>query len=128
MADATGLDPRQEVHPSEAVALGAGIQAAIIAGQPIEAILVDVTPHSLGIEVAEMTWRGWAYDRYSVLIHRNTTIPVTRENVYATLYPDQDTIEFMVYQGEQPIASKNALLGEFKFTGLNRSGKGSWPR
>ena len=82
VADATGLDPRQEVHPSEAVALGAGVQAAIIAGQPIDAILVDVTPHSLGIEVAEMTWRGWVDDRYSVLIHRNTTIPVTRENVY----------------------------------------------
>jgi len=124
VADATGLDPRQEVHPSEAVALGAGVQAAIIAGQPIDAILVDVTPHSLGIEVAEMTWRGWVDDRYSVLINRNTTIPVTRENVYATLYPDQDTIEFKVYQGEQPIASKNTLLGEFKFTGLKPEREG----
>jgi len=124
VADATGLDPRQEVHPSEAVALGAGVQAAIIAGQPIEAILVDVTPHSLGIEVAEMTWRGWVDDRYSVLIHRNITIPVTREDVYATLYPDQDTIEFKVFQGEQPIASKNTLLGEFKFTGLKPEREG----
>jgi molecular chaperone DnaK len=124
VADATGLDPRQEVHPSEAVALGAGVQAAIIAGQPIEAILVDVTPHSLGIEVAEMTWRGWVDDRYSVLIHRNTTIPVTREEVYSTLYPDQDTIHFQVYQGEQPIASKNTLLGEFKFTGLKPEREG----
>ena len=124
VTDATGLDPRQEVHPSEAVALGAGVQAAIIAGQPIDAILVDVTPHSLGIEVAEMTWRGWVDDRYSVLIHRNSTIPVTRENVYATLYPEQDTIEFKVYQGEQPIASKNTLLGEFKFTGLEPEREG----
>jgi molecular chaperone DnaK len=124
VADATGLDPRQEVHPSEAVALGAGVQAAIIAGQPIEAILVDVTPHSLGIEVAEMTWRGWVDDRYSVLIHRNTTIPATREEVYSTLYPDQDTIHFQVYQGEQPIASKNTLLGEFKFTGLKAEREG----
>ncbi len=124
VADATGLDPRQEVHPSEAVALGAGVQAAIIAGQPIETILVDVTPHSLGIEVAEMTWRGWVDDRYSVLIHRNTTIPVTREDVYSTLYPEQDTIEFKVYQGEQPIASKNTLLGDFKFTGLKPEREG----
>jgi len=124
VADATGLDPRQEVHPSEAVALGAGVQAAIIAGQPIEAILVDVTPHSLGIEVAEFTWRGWAYDRYSVLIHRNTTIPVTREEVYSTLHPDQDTIDFKVYQGEQPIASKNTLLGDFEFTNLKPEREG----
>ncbi len=118
VADATGLEPRQEVHPSEAVALGAGVQAAIIAGQPIEAILVDVTPHSLGIEVAEPTWRGWVYDRYSILIHRNTTIPVTKEEVYATLHPDQDKVELKVYQGEEPVASKNTLLGEFTFSGL----------
>jgi molecular chaperone DnaK len=128
VADATGLDPRQEVHPSEAVALGAGVQAAIVAGQPIEAILVDVTPHSLGIEVAELTWRGWAYDRYSVLIQRNTAIPVAREEVYATLHPDQDTIHFKVYQGEQPIASKNTLLGDFEFTDLKSEREGELAR
>ncbi|MFQ6014288.1 MAG: Hsp70 family protein [Anaerolineae bacterium] len=124
VADATGLDPRQEVHPSEAVALGAGIQAAIIAGQPIEAILVDVTPYSLGIEVAEWTWRGFVDDRYSVIIHRNTTIPVTKEEIYSTVYPDQDTVHLKVYQGERPIASKNTLLGDFTFTDLKPERKG----
>ncbi|HFD39589.1 MAG TPA: hypothetical protein ENJ31_07055, partial [Anaerolineae bacterium] len=128
VADATGLEPRQEVHPSEAVALGAGVQAAIIAGQPIEAILVDVTPHSLGIEVAELTWRGWAYDRYSILIHRNTTIPVTKEEVYSTLRPDQDKVELKIYQGEEPIASKNTLLGEFTFSGLKPEREGELAR
>jgi molecular chaperone DnaK len=124
VADATGLDPRQEVDPSEAVALGAGIQGAIIAGQAIDAILVDVTPYSLGIATAEMTWRGWVTDRYSVLIHRNTTIPVSREEVYYTLHPDQDTINFKVYQGEHPTASKNTLLGEFLFTDLEAEEEG----
>jgi molecular chaperone DnaK len=128
VADATGLEPRQEVHPSEAVALGAGVEAAIIAGQPISAILVDITPHSLGIQVAEMTWSGWAYDRYSILIHRNTTIPVTREEVYATLDPDQDTIHFKVYQGELPVASKNTLLGDFEFTNLEPEREGERAR
>lgn len=104
--------------------MGAGVQAAIIAGQPIEAILVDVTPHSLGIEVAEMTWRGLVGDRYNVLIHRNTTIPVSKENAYSTLFPDQDTIHVKVYQGEQPIASKNTLLGDFRFTGLKPEREG----
>jgi molecular chaperone DnaK len=126
VADATGLEPRQEVHPSEAVALGAGVQAAIIAGQPIEAVLVDVTPHSLGIEVAEWTWRGPVDDRYSIIIHRNSTIPVTREEIYATVYPDQDTVHLQVYQGEQPIASKNTLLGDFTFTGLKPEHKGEY--
>jgi molecular chaperone DnaK len=118
VADATGVEPRQEVHPSEAVALGAGVQAAIIAGQPIEAILVDLTPHSLGIEVSEPTWHGYVHDRYSILIHRNTTIPVTKEEVYSTLHPDQDRVDLKIYQGEQPIASKNTLLGDFAFSGL----------
>ncbi len=127
-ADATGLDPRQEVHPSEAVALGAGIQAAIIAGRPIEAILVDVTPHSLGIEVAEWTWRGFANDRFNTIIHRNTTIPVTRERVYSTLHPDQDTVHLKVYQGEHPIASKNTLLDDFTFTDLKPERKGELAR
>jgi len=113
VAETTGLEPRQEVDPSEAVALGAAIQAAIIAGHPIDAVLVDLTPHSLGIEVAEFTPRGFVYDRTSILIRRNTTIPVTHEEVYRTLYPDQDTIHFQVYQGEDPVASKNTLLGDF---------------
>jgi molecular chaperone DnaK (HSP70) len=91
-------------------------------------VLVDVTPHSLGIEVAEMTWRGWAYDRYSILIHRNTTIPVTREEVYAALHPDQDTIHFQIYQGEQPVASKNTLLGDFEFTNLKPEREGERAR
>ena len=128
VADATGVEPRQEVHPSEAVALGAGVEAAIIAGQPIEAILVDVTPHSLGIEVAEWSWRGWVDDRYNVIIHRNTTIPVTKEEVYSTLHPDQDTVHLKVYQGEQPIASQNTLLGDFMFTGLKPERKGELAR
>jgi len=123
-ADATGLDPRQEVHPSEAVALGAGIQAAIVAGQPIEAILVDVTPHSLGIEIAEWTWRGFVDDRFNTIIYRNTTIPVTREQAYSTVHPDQDTVHLKVYQGEHPIASKNTMLGDFMFTDLKPERKG----
>jgi molecular chaperone DnaK len=127
-ADATGVEPRQEVHPSEAVALGAGVEAAIIAGQPIEAILVDVTPHSLGIEVAEWSWRGWVDDRYNVIIRRNTTIPVTKEQVYSTVYPDQDTVHLKVYQGEQPLASKNTLLGDFMFTDLKPERKGERAR
>jgi len=127
-ADATGLAPRQEVHPSEAVALGAGIQAGIIAGQPIEAILVDVTPHSLGIEVAEWTWRGFVNDRFDIIIQRNTTIPVTKERVYATIYPDQDTVHLKVYQGEHPIASKNMLLDDFTFTDLKPERKGDLAR
>ena len=111
-------EPHMSINPEEAVALGAGVQAGIIAGEPIDAILVDVTPHSLGIEVAEVRMGRIIPDQYSVLIRRNTTIPVTKEEVYSTLFPDQDTVEIQVYQGERPVASENTLLDKFKITGL----------
>ena len=118
VADHLDTDPHMSINPEEAVALGAGVQAAIIAGEPIDAILVDVTPHSLGIAVAEIRMGRVIPDRYSVLIRRNTTIPVTKEEAYSTLFPDQDTIDVKVYQGESPIASQNTLLGKFLVTDL----------
>jgi molecular chaperone DnaK len=107
------------VNPSEAVALGAGVQGAIVAGEPIEAILVDVTPYSLGIAVADVLPMGALVDdRFKPLIHRNTTIPTTQREVFQTLHPGQTSAEIEVYQGESPIASQNALLGKFLFENL----------
>lgn len=117
--------PRQDVDPSEAVALGAGIQGAIIAGAPIDAILVDVTPYSLGIAVANFTLLGdLVPDRFKKLIPRNSTIPTTQEEVFQTLYPDQDIVKIEVYQGEHPVASENILLGEFLFENLKPENPG----
>ena len=113
-----GVEPHMSINPEEAVALGAGVQAGIIAGKPIEAILVDVTPYSLGIEIAEICMGRIVSDRYNVLIRRNTTIPVTKEEVYYTIHPDQDTVEIKVYQGESAVASENTLLGKFMITDL----------
>lgn len=119
IADHTGVTPRQDVNPSEAVALGAGIQGAIIAGEPIEAILVDVTPRSLGISIAEiMPFGGMVPDRLKVLIPRNSTIPTSQREVFHTTYPGQTKAQIEVYQGENPIASENTLLGEFLFENL----------
>ncbi len=119
VAEQTGVQPRQDVPPSEAVALGAGIQGAIIAGQPIDAILVDVSPHALGVAVVNFTYDGEPVpDCYKVLIHRNTTLPVTVEEVFATMVADQDTVHIEVYQGDHPVASQNTPLGDFLFEGL----------
>jgi molecular chaperone DnaK len=118
VAEHTGLEPRSEVNPDEAVSLGAAIQAAIVAGLPVDAVLVDVTPHSLGIAVAQLHWGEIIPDRYKVIVRRNTTIPVTAEEVFYTLFPDQDTVHVKVYQGESSVASQNTLLGDFKFKGL----------
>ena len=124
VAEHSGLEPEMAVNPDEAVALGAAVQAAIIAGEPLEAILVDVTPHSLGIEVAEMAFGRVIPDRYSAIIGRNTTIPTTKSEVYSALSPQQTRIELKVYQGEEAIASHNTLLGTFMFEGLRPEAAG----
>ena len=118
VTNTVGIEPRMAIDPEEAVALGAAVQAAIIAGEPIDAILVDVTAHSLGIAVAEYRLGNLVTDRYKVLIHRNTTIPVVKEDIFYTLHPDQDTIKIEVYQGESQMASQNNLLGDFLITDL----------
>jgi molecular chaperone DnaK len=128
VANYLDIEPHMSINPEEAVALGAGVQAAIIAGEPIDAILVDVTPHSLGIAVAEIRMGRLIPDRYSVLIRRNTTIPVTKEEVYSTVHPEQDTVEIKAYQGESPIASENTLLEKFLITDLEPEHPGDLAR
>ena len=123
-----GMEPHVEINPDEAVALGASVQAAIIAGEPLDAILVDVTPHSLGIEVVEWRFGRFVPDRYSVIIYRNTTIPTSRAEVFSALHADQTTIKVRVYQGEEHIASRNTLLGEFLFDELKPEVRGEPPR
>ena len=126
--DHTGIDPDTTINPDEAVALGAAAQGAIIAGEPLDAILVDVTPHSLGIQVVEVEFGRQMPDRYSVIIQRNTTIPTSRSEVYSALYPGQDKIAVKVFQGEHPVASRNTLLGDFLFEDLKPEAPGIPPR
>jgi len=112
-------EPHTEINPDETVALGAAIQAGIIAKEDIDAILVDVTPLSLGIEATTMTMTGHLrHDVFEALIHRNTTIPVHKSREFSTLYPGQDAVHVKVYQGEHKVASKNTLLGDFMVEGL----------
>ncbi len=124
----TGIEPETAINPDEAVALGAAVQAAIIAGEPLDAILVDVTPHSLGIAVADWQFGMLVPDLYSVLIERNTTIPTTRSEVYTALTLDQTAIEIKIYQGEHTVASRNTLLGAFLFDQLRPEAAGQPPR
>jgi len=127
LTDHLDIEPQMSINPEEVVALGAGVQAAIIAGEPIDAILVDVTPHSLGIAVAEHFMDQVISDRFKSLIRRNTTIPTSREEKFYALYPDQDTIRVQVYQGESSIASHNTALGDFLVTGLESEDPDSPP-
>ena len=123
--DVIQVQPHLEIDPDLCVAMGAGAQAGLIAGEPIDAVLVDVTPHSLGIETAEWQMGRPIPDRYNVIIRRNTPIPVSKSEVYTPLSPDQEAVEVKVYQGEEPIASHNTLLGEFFMRGLKKTKLGT---
>ncbi|NUM35093.1 MAG: Hsp70 family protein [Candidatus Brocadiae bacterium] len=124
LEDEIGIVPNMEIDPDLCVAMGASVQAGIIAGESIETILVDVAPHSLGIEVANFDFGMPILDQYSILIRRNTTIPVSKSEVYTTLFPDQKKVGIRVFQGEEPTASKNTFLGEFFLENLAVTKKG----
>ena len=107
----TGKEPNRSVNPDEVVAVGAAIQAGIIAGDfGKDIVLVDVTPLSLGVET-----QGGIFDK---LIERNTTIPTKRSRVYTTAADNQPEVEIHILQGERPMARDNKSLGRFHLSGI----------
>jgi molecular chaperone DnaK len=110
-------DPCKGVHPDESVALGAGIQAAALVGDKHDMVLLDVTPHALGI----MTQGGY----FEELIPQNTTVPTHRTKIFTTSRENQTAVKIVVMQGESERAEENELLGEFILTGLRRAPKGT---
>ncbi|MPZ21436.1 MAG: Hsp70 family protein [Luteitalea sp.] len=114
----TGLDPRQDVHPDLCVALGAGVLASRLAGHTVERVLVDVSPYSFGISYLGDRG-GVPYPHcYRPIIRRNTPLPLTRTERYATSYPYQTDVDVHVYQGDDEDALKNIVVGDFHVEGL----------
>ena len=111
-----GKEPNKSVNPDEAVSIGAAVQAAIIAGDVTDVLLLDVTPLTLGIE----TLGGVM----TPLITRNTTIPVTKSQVFSTAEDNQPAVDIVVYQGERPMARDNKMLGHFKLDGIKPARRG----
>ncbi|MEB2313445.1 MAG: molecular chaperone DnaK [Sorangiineae bacterium] len=109
-------EPNKSVHPDEVVALGAAIQGAALVENKHEMILLDVTPHALGI----MTFGSY----FEELIPQNTTVPTSRTKIFTTSRDDQTAVKILVMQGESKKADENELLGEFILTGLRRAPKG----
>jgi len=112
-----GKDPRKDVNPDEAVAVGAAVQGQVLGGDRSDVLLLDVTPLSLGIETL-----GGVMTK---MITKNTTIPTKFAQTYSTAEDNQPAVTIKVFQGEREIASANKLLGEFNLEGIPAAPRGT---
>jgi molecular chaperone DnaK len=112
----TGEEPHKGVNPDEVVAIGAAIQAGVLAGDVKDVLLLDVTPLSLGIET-----KGGVFTK---LIERNTTIPTRKSEIFSTADDNQPSVEVHVLQGEREMAAYNKSLGKFQLTGIPPAPRG----
>jgi molecular chaperone DnaK len=109
-------EPNRAVNPDEGIAMGAAIQTGIIAGEVKELVLLDVTPHTLGIETKDGT--------FTSLIERNSTIPTRKSRIFTTVADNQTKVEVHVLQGESDMAGYNKSLAKFELTNIPPSPKG----
>jgi molecular chaperone DnaK len=114
--DFFGVTPSKSVHPDEVVALGAAIQGASLLDEKSDVLLLDVTPHNLGIMIVG----GY----FQTIIEKNTTVPTSAAHIFTTVRDNQTSVRIMVFQGDSQRAEENELLGEFILSGLRKAPRG----
>jgi molecular chaperone DnaK len=116
VAEFFGIEPSKNVHPDEVVAIGAAIQGAALVDEQSDILLLDVTPHSLGIMI-----KGGYFHK---LIEQQTTVPTSKSHIFTTVKDNQTSVKILILQGESDRGEENELLGEFVLTGLRRAPRG----
>jgi molecular chaperone DnaK len=116
VAEFFGIEPSKNVHPDEVVAIGAAIQGAALVDEDSDILLLDVTPHSLGIMI-----KGGYFHK---LIEQQTTVPTSKSHIFTTVKDNQTSVKILILQGESDRGEENELLGEFVLTGLRRAPRG----
>ena len=116
--DEFGFEPHSEVDPDLCVAMGAAIQAAMISGQDVNAVLIDITPYTYGTSAIGYLNDEYYPFKYVPIIHKNTALPNRKTEAFVTNHDGQEVVSVQVYQGEDPDALNNIKIGEFLVEGL----------
>ncbi len=114
-----GQEPHKEIDPDLCVATGAAIQAAMIAGEDISSVLVDITPYTFGTSaVGDLNGEFYEH-KYIPIIHKNSSLPIGKTEAFYTMYDGQEAVDVAIYQGEDPDALNNIEIGDFEVEGLS---------
>ena len=120
------VQPRSEVNPDLCVVSGAAIQAGMLGGEDVSAVLVDITPYTFGTSTLHMNEQMMSYQEiYVPLIRKNSPVPVRKSDVFYTLRDNQESVRINVFQGEESVPGDNIKIGEFLISGLSRVPQGS---
>lgn len=121
-----GIMPRSEVDPDLCVACGAAIQAAMISGEEVSAVLVDITPYTFGTDSLDFDIQRMGYKNvYVPLIKKNSPIPTKKSEVFYTMFDNQESVRVRVFQGEHSDPEENIEIGEFVINGLSKVPEGN---
>ena len=120
-----GIYPKSNIHPDLCVAMGAAIQGAVIAGQKVSAVLIDVTPYTFGTSALGIVDGMPTNSLYCPIIKKNTPIPVTKSESFFTASDYQPRVEIKIFQGEDPDADNNIEIGNFTVSGLSKVPSGN---
>src|SRR5262245_23913496 len=125
LADVFGMEPRGDVDPDLCVAMGAALQGAVLAGDEVSAVLVDITPYTFGTSALSYLDGELNPDRYVPIIKKNSPIPVCKSEAFGTVIDNQTAVEVKIFQGEKTNALENIQIGKFRVEGLGTAPAGN---